>query len=193
MVTGAYHSIHTRGLPMYAKNFIIHRNMEITLTFGKHAGKTLEDVKREDFEYLRWLSGYRYNSDGYAVEDPLEAFAEEIQSNNSCECINKEAHSSNCYLFVKGPTILDTEINLHELHGRYKFDHPSMAWIWTAIEHPTFVYTARALIDKKKLCWKCGKHMQPIGTARKHGKKTHSDWKTRIFHKKCWTKVKYSN
>ena len=38
-------------------------------------------------------------------------------------------------------------------------------------------------------CVKCGKTMPAIGTARKRGKRTHGDWKTRTLHKKCWKEL----
>lgn len=44
-------------------------------------------------------------------------------------------------------------------------------------------------MDKKKemrTCKACGKALVSIGRARKNGKQTHDDWKTRQYHKKCW-------
>ena len=35
-------------------------------------------------------------------------------------------------------------------------------------------------------CVKCGKALTAIGTARTNGKKTHADWATRKYHKKCF-------
>ncbi len=35
-------------------------------------------------------------------------------------------------------------------------------------------------------CKECGKPLKSIGTARKNGKKTHGDWATREYHKKCF-------
>jgi hypothetical protein len=36
-----------------------------------------------------------------------------------------------------------------------------------------------------KKCQLCGKSLVPIGLARKNGK-THQDWNSREYHKKCW-------
>jgi ribosomal protein L28 len=37
-------------------------------------------------------------------------------------------------------------------------------------------------------CELCGKVLVPIGTSRKNGK-SHRDWNTRQYHKKCWIAV----
>jgi len=37
----------------------------------------------------------------------------------------------------------------------------------------------------KTKCKLCGKSLVPIGRARKNGK-SHNDWDTRQYHKKCW-------
>jgi hypothetical protein len=42
--------------------------------------------------------------------------------------------------------------------------------------HPT---TART-------CKGCGKPLVAIGRARANGKRSHDDWKSREYHKKCW-------
>jgi hypothetical protein len=41
-----------------------------------------------------------------------------------------------------------------------------------------------------KKCEYCKKTLVPIGTARKSGKATHSDWDTRKYHKKCWITIR---
>lgn len=38
---------------------------------------------------------------------------------------------------------------------------------------------------KKGYCEYCGGRLQPIGLSRANGK-THPDWGTRRYHKKCW-------
>lgn len=39
-------------------------------------------------------------------------------------------------------------------------------------------------------CLKCGKPLKAIGTARSNGKRTHGDWASREYHKKCWKEEK---
>ena len=39
---------------------------------------------------------------------------------------------------------------------------------------------------KPKKCKLCNKSIVPIGSSRENGKKTHSDWDGRDFHKKCF-------
>ena len=39
-------------------------------------------------------------------------------------------------------------------------------------------------------CIKCKKPLKAIGTARSNGKKTHSDWASREYHKKCFKEEK---
>lgn len=41
-----------------------------------------------------------------------------------------------------------------------------------------------------KVCQYCKKKLVPIGKARKKGKRTHNDWDTRKYHKKCFIKIK---
>ena len=38
---------------------------------------------------------------------------------------------------------------------------------------------------EKRLCIVCNKYLVSIGTSRKNGKVTHTDWETRNMHKKC--------
>ena len=40
----------------------------------------------------------------------------------------------------------------------------------------------------KSKCEHCGGYMQPIGNARKNGK-SHNDWGSRKYHKKCWKEM----
>jgi hypothetical protein len=42
---------------------------------------------------------------------------------------------------------------------------------------------------EKRICQICGKALVAIGTARKNGTIRHGDWKTRLFHKKCYKEI----
>ena len=48
------------------------------------------------------------------------------------------------------------------------------------------VLEARKMVLEKRLCFSCMKRLVSIGTSRKNGKRSHKDWNTREFHKKCW-------
>ena len=42
----------------------------------------------------------------------------------------------------------------------------------------------------KPKCKHCGKSLVLIGRERRNGKGTYADWKTRLYHKKCYKLVK---
>lgn len=162
------------------------------LTFGKYIDYTLDFVRKKDFRYVRWLAGYKYLGK-HCSRDPFETLANKIGIDGTCECSNLPTHERTCYGLVRGATIHETQTNLERLNGEWEFEKADMAWFTTVRLHTEAVYWARKLIDESKLCWHCGKAMPPIGRARAKGKKTHDDWETRTFHKKCYGKLNYQN
>ena len=42
----------------------------------------------------------------------------------------------------------------------------------------------------KQKCFHCGKSLVTIGRQRKKGKRTHNDWSSRVYHKKCFKELK---
>lgn len=161
------------------------------LTFGKYQGTTLGKLRKLDFKYLRWLAGYEYNGT-HCTHDPFEVAVNRIGDYVNCTCSDLPNHERTCHGYVIGETSDETRVNLECLNGEWDFADLDMAWFNTVRLHWQAVYMARTLIDEKKLCWKCGAVMTPIGRARKRGKRTHDDWESRTFHKKCFTKVKYN-
>ena len=47
----------------------------------------------------------------------------------------------------------------------------------------------RQEILAKKCCLFCQRHLVSIGTSRANGKRTHDDWASREFNKKCWKDI----
>lgn len=64
-----------------------------------------------------------------------------------------------------------------------ELNKPDRPRLTVALAHPNSVWEARQ--KTRKLCFHCYKPLVPIGTNRANGK-SHSDWKGRHFHKKCF-------
>ena len=69
-------------------------------------------------------------------------------------------------------------------HGKIiiKDDTENEAWQTRQGE----VLKNRQEVLAKKQCLSCQRRLVSIGRQRANGKRTHNDWDTREFHKKCW-------
>lgn len=168
----------------------------ITLNFGKHKGKRLDDCPTA---YILWLSN-RELQGGYPIENAMETeIYDAIWSQRetilaSCFCgknVPIGNHDSMCYGSVLGSTFQETLNKMTSLiesqEDKFRLATRLQPLHWVIKNRPNVVKAARDYLDQG-LCWHCQGKLVPIGNSRANGKE-HDDWPSRRLHKQCWKQL----
>lgn len=158
---------------------------EHVLKFGKHKGQTLSAVPTE---YLLWLADVDTRVNDVANEmlhtrDSYLGDADLLPNSNPARnsewwAAFHESVDKASYMWC----------HRHAIEQMRKLTHVSLfpsAQLCVWMTHRDAVVSAKALLQHRRLCRKCGKRLVPIGDARANGA-PHPDWEARGLHKKCW-------
>jgi hypothetical protein len=171
--------------------------MSLKLPFGKHKGKNFSYILKNDKDYFKYLIQYdfefcgckgllkirKYDLDLGNILMNKEFYQANALMNNPFwgnEIWNELKQSSNPYMII-----FENKKFLRDCDPDY-----FPANIFLKANYPNIINEAERFVRSNNLCFYCMKKLVPIGNSRINGKKSHDDWDSRIFHKKCWKKIR---
>lgn len=161
------------------------------LPFGKHRGKTLKEVGKSNYDYVRWLAGYQ-TAESVGEDKRIEyRLAKKVK--DLFETQGSEYESNKAFVDATKADTVDEILkklidNVDLIPESWSW---GKAWFVTYCRYQDWVKEARRMMDKKRICTHCNKALVPIGRSRV-GTKNKSDWMGRTMHKKCWKEVNFS-
>lgn len=140
---------------------------DFVISFGRHRGKTLDQLRGRSWAYLIWVSG-KIRVDGVNYVDHTGYVVAKIgikseQFERCAHCVDGldrvKGEATQCD--VAGETLVETEQRLTASPEAEKFLrrwHPMYsAWLHIKTEHPAAVLTVQRYLEDNEICYNCGR------------------------------------
>lgn len=146
------------------------RHGDFLITWGKHKGKTLQQLRGRSFGFIVWLTGQLRGTYGEYIDCELWAvdklgckFDYRSKTKICYHCEFPDLHSpKECLFELAGETKEEGQMNLDSrLDEKFVQDHFGLYTHWKKVqkEHPEAIDAAKLFIALNRLCLNCGKQI----------------------------------